>query len=270
MKIAVILPSRGLIFSHTAEEVLKNVKGIGHKFFFSHRKPIPECFEAPTLEALKDPEVTHLWFVEDDMILTENTLGDMLATNKAVVTANYPTTKKGNAAVLSVKGRIIYGGTGCTLVKREVFDELTAPYWRTDILWKPKNLGDCIRFSARRRIKDEGYGYHDVNFFMNLFKLEIPIHKLPYTLGQRKLVALGKAGTNQGAHKIEEWFKVEEDRYGSLIKNLPVEKPTGLVEVVTKEGVMNVTPEHAEKLVKAKLATYPPKKPVIIDDSELR
>lgn len=270
MKIAVILPSRGLIFSRTAEEVLKNVKGIGHKFYFSHKKPIPECFEAPTLEALKDPEVTHLWFVEDDMILTDNTLGDMLAMNVAVVTANYPTTKKGNAAVLSVKGRIIYGGTGCTLVKREVFDELTPPYWRTDILWKPKNLGDCIRFSARKRLKSEGYGYHDVNFFMNLFKLEIPVHKLPYTLGQRKLVALGKAGTNQGAHQIEEWHKVEEDRYFSLIKNLPQEKETGLVEIMTKEGTLLAKPDHAEKLIKAGLGSKPPKRSVVIDDSELR
>lgn len=265
MKIAVILPSRGLMFSRTAEELLRNLRGVNHKIFFSHRRPIPECFEAPTVEALKDKDVTHLWFVEDDMILPDNVFWDMYQMDKAVVTANYPTTEKGNAAVLSVKGRVVYGGTGCLLVQREVFNELRPPYWRTDIRWKPKNLGDCIRFSAHRRTDKPGYGYHDVNFYMNLFKLNIPVHVLPYTLGQRKLVALGRAGTNQGAHQIEEWREVEADRYDSLIKNLPKEKPTGLVEVATKDGVMNCTPDHAEKLVQAGLGTYPPKKPVVLD-----
>ena len=51
VKVAVILPSRGLMFSKTAEEIINNVKGVPHKFFFSHKRPIPECFEIPTEEA---------------------------------------------------------------------------------------------------------------------------------------------------------------------------------------------------------------------------
>lgn len=203
IKVAIILPSRGLIFSRTAEELLVNLKDYDHKIFFSHRKPIPECFEFPTTNALADKEVTHLWFVEDDMILPPTILKDMLDKDLAVVTVNYPTTKNKDAAVLSVKGRVVYGGTGCTLVKREVFNELPKPYWRTDIMWKPKNLGETIKFMARRRQKPDGYGYHDVNFFMNLYKLDIPVHKLDYTIGQRKLIALGKSGSNNGAHQIE-------------------------------------------------------------------
>src|SRR6185503_1511904 len=123
MKIAVILPSRGLMFSQTADEILQNLKELqkwypaGYKFFFSHRRPIPECFEEPLKKALADKEVTHIWLVEDDMILPPNTLTDLINKDKAVVTVNYPTTSKGDAATLTIRGQVIYGGTGCTLVK---------------------------------------------------------------------------------------------------------------------------------------------------------
>ena len=269
VKVAVILPSRGLIFSRTAEEVLNNLKGIPHKICFSHQKPIPECFELPTVKALEDPDITHLWFVEDDMALPPHILKDMLDVDKAVVTVNYPTTAKGDSSVLTVKGRIIYAGTGCTLVKRAVFDELKAPYFRTDIMWQPKNRGDHILFRAVERGEREGYGLHDVTFFIRLYLLEIPVHKLNYTIGQRKLRALGKAGTNDGAHKIDMWHKVKKDRYFTLVKNAPVEKIPGLVEILTPTGYLLAKPDHAKKLIKNGLAEKAPKRAVVIDDGGL-
>lgn len=268
IKIAVILPSRGLIFSQTADEILQNVKDIPHKFFFSHRKPLPECFEKPVNRALLDESISHLWLIEDDMIITYQTLQDMLDMDKAVVTANYPTTARKDASVLSVKGQVIYGGTGCTLVKREVFDELKAPYFRDDIAWIPKNMGDCIKFTGVKKA-NKGYGFHDVNFFMNLFRLGIPVHLLPYTLGQRKLKALGKAGTNEGAHDIEEWTKVKKDRYFTLIKNLKPE-PKGTMTTVLADGKeLMVTRSHAKTLISKGLANKMPKRAVMIDDSEI-
>lgn len=268
VKIAVIFPSRGLVFSRTAEDLLTNLKGIPHKIYFSHGKPIPECFEFPTKNALTDKGVTHLWFVEDDMVLPPTILQDMLDKDVAVVTVNYPTTDRGDAAILTIKNRIIYGGTGCTLVKREVFDELKNPYFRSDIAWIPKNRGDFIKFTAVKR-DDQGYGYHDVNFFMNLYRLEIPIHKLDYTIGQRKLVALGKAGTNNGAHKIEEWRKVKKDRYFTLKKNLPIEETGKLTSVLAGDKEITVSQSHAKTLIKKGLATKMPRRAVVLDDSDI-
>lgn len=270
MKVGVILPSRGLIFSETAEEILANVKGIAHKFFFSHKKPLPECFEEPVNRALADETITHLWLVEDDMILAPDTLKQMLDMDVAVVTVNYPTSSKQDAAVLTIKNRIIYGGTGCTLVKREVFDELKKPYFRDDIVWIPKNMGDCIKFTAQKKTdNNHGYGLHDVNFYMNLYRLEIPVHKLDITAGQRKLLALGKSGSNDGAHQIEKWTKVKKDRFFTLKKNLPVQETGVLTEIITPSGYILAKRDHAEKLIKAGLATKAPKKAVILDDSEI-
>src|SRR4051812_9654624 len=123
IKVGVILPSRGLMFSETADEILQNLKGIDHKFFFSHRQPIPDCFEKPTNRALLDDSITHLWFVEDDMKLAPDTLSKLLVVNRAVVTVDYPVNADGRGSIFKVDKQIVFCGTGCLLVKREVFNE---------------------------------------------------------------------------------------------------------------------------------------------------
>lgn len=269
IKVAVILPSRGLMFSQTAEEILANLKGIPYKLYFAHGLPIPDCFEIPTEEALENGTISHLWFVEDDMVLKPSTLKDMLDMDKAVVTVNYPTSAKSDCAILTIKNRIVYGGTGCLLVKREVFDELKKPYWRSDIVWLPRNMGNYIKFVGIHRPKPEGYGFQDVNFYINLYKLNIPVHKLKYNLKQRKLVELGKSGSNNGQHTITIWSKMKNDRFFKLTKNLSKAPDTFLTSVIVDGNEINVSQEHANRLIKLGMAVKPKRKYLSIDDSEV-
>ena len=263
--IAVILPSRGLIFSETADEILKNLEGVDHKFFFSHKRPIPQCFEEPVNRALKDKDITHLWFVEDDMILPPDTLKSMIRSVKAVATYDYPVNANNRGAVFTVDKKVIFCGTGCTLVRREVFDELRKPYFRTDIRWNIKNYGDFLKMTASEDTNLDGYGLHDVNFCMNLYHLGIPIHLMSGTLGQRKLAALGKAGTNDGAHLINTWTRVKKDHLLKEIKKWPV-LPTGNLEtVLTPTGEINVSQSHAKTLISKGLATKLPKRKLVVD-----
>ena len=210
--IGVILPSRGLIFSRTADEILQNLKDVPHKFYFAHKRPIPECFNEPLERALKD-DVTHIWIVEDDMVLPKGTLTQLLEMDKAVVTADYPVNEKGRGSVFALKGQTIYCGTGCLLIKREVFDELKRPIFRTDVRWRMKNYGKQIKISSHYS-EDEGYGLHDITFCMSLYERSIPIHVIKTKLAQRKLVSLGKAGSNNGAHVIEIWKEIKKDQIG--------------------------------------------------------
>lgn len=266
MKVAVIIPSRGLMFSRTAEEIHRNVKDIPHKFFFAHKRPIPDCFNTPTSAALATDDITHLWFVEDDMIVPDDTLQTMLDMDKAVVTADYPVTKEGRGAILKDKGGdLLVTGTGCLLVKREVFDELRYPYWRTDVRWKFENMGDHIRLQATKNTKNEGYGLHDVNFSLTLKRLGIPIHVIDMKLGQRKLIALGKAGSNNGAHNIEQWSKIKPNYALRKIMREPVRERGNLVTVLTETGEITCSAAHAEKLIKQGMAEKPPHRHSVID-----
>jgi len=264
MKIGVILPSRGLMFSESAQEILDNLQGFNHKIFFSHGVPIPECFEKPTNRALLDG-CTHLFFVEDDMALNKDTLANMIALDRAVVTVDYPVNKEGRGAIFRVGKEVVFCGTGCLLVKREVFDELKAPYFRTDIRWNIRNYGDFLKMTSSKDTNLDGYGLHDVNFCMSLYHLRIPIYVLPGKLGQRKLVELGKQGTNNGAHQIEVWKKITKDHLLKEIKKWPV-LPTGDLEtVLTPTGQINVSKAHARKLIRKGMAERLPKRKLIVE-----
>lgn len=261
-KVGVIFPSRGLCFSKTAEELLTNLKGYDYKIFFSHRQPIPDCFNKPVMYALDDSSITHILIVEDDMKIPKGTFKALFKDpSKAVVVADYPITKDGRGSVFrDADGRVLYSGTGCMLIKREVFDELKYPYFRTTTKWNVKNYGDHIKFFAKENKNNDGYGLHDITFCFELNQLNIPIHVIDKKLGQRKLIELGKAGTNDGAHQIEEWKKIIKDKRLKEIQSYPAEKTGNLVTVVAGDKHLNVSEEHADKLIKAGKAKRLPKR----------
>ena len=270
VKIAVIFPSRGLAFSQTAQELLDNLDGHLYKIFFSHKKPIPECFEVPTNEALQDPTITHLWFVEDDMILRPNTLDKLLEMDANAVTADYPVTKDGRGSVFYDKGgNVVFCGTGCLLVKRNVFNSLKKPYFTDKVRWTMLNYGEQIKLTGV--YGDVGYGTQDITFCIKLWNTGVTIKVIKQKLGQRKLVALGKAGTNDGAHQIETWRKIVKNARLDALLEQPI--ATGakskLVTVDTPTGGITTSRRHAENLVAQGMASYPPKRYTIIDDSEV-
>lgn len=270
VRIGVIFPSRGLVFSQTAEELLQNLKGIPHRIFFAHKRPIPECFEEPTQEALKDPTITHLWFVEDDMILRPNTLQNLLEADCNAVTADYPVTKDGRGSVFYDKGgNVVFSGTGCLLVKASVFDNLKKPYFTDKVRWTMLNYGESVKLVGK--YADVGYGTHDISFSIKLWNNGTKINVIKQKLGQRKLIELGKAGSNNGAHNIEVWRKVIKDKRLDDVLAQPIADgaKSKLVTVDTPTGGINTTRSHAESLVSQGLASYPPRRFTIIDDTEV-
>lgn len=275
MKVAVILPSRGLIFSQTADEILQNLKGIPHKFFFSHRKPIPDCFEEPTNRALEDKDITHLWFVEEDMVLRPDTLNKLLEADANAATCDYPVTKDGRGAVFYDRGgSVVFCGTGCLLVKREVFDSLKRPFFTDKIRWTMLNYGEAVKLNGIFDLEGYlgfNYGTHDITFCIKLWNTGISIKSIKLKAAQRKLVKLGQSGTNNGAHKIEVWRRIEKDARLKAVQAQPIADgaKSVLVTVDTPTGGITTSRKHADKLVEQGLATYPPRRFTIIDDSEV-
>jgi len=267
IKVGVVLPSRGLMFSRTAEEILANLKNVSHKIYFAHKLSIPDCFNVPTLQALEDETITHIWYIEDDMALPSNTLLNMIYAHAPVVTCDYPVTKEGKGAVFRDKNKdIIFTGTGCLLVEREVFEKLPPPYFRSDIRWTPFNYGTTVKLVGRH-VEGEGYGLHDVTFGISLYKHNIPIVQTDI-IAQRKLIKLGQAGSNNGAHKIEMWQKIKKDYALKRILSGPLAIGARgmLITVDTPSGGVRTTLQHAQNLIKQGLATPINEKKIIIDD----
>lgn len=209
MKLAVIVPSRGLAFSQTCEELLDNLQGLNYEIFFAHGLDIPECYNAPLKRALRGP-YTHFWIVEDDMILPKGVLKELLRANVQAICCDYPVSKQGKAAVYrDPAGDVIYGGVGCLLMTKKFLKKYKQPIFRTDVVWDVK-IGE--RFEATpRKIRGDLYGLHDVTFGLLACGRGEPIKLSKITCGQRKLIALGQSGTNNGEHWVETWTDLKPE-----------------------------------------------------------
>lgn len=216
-KLAVVIPSRGLMFSQTLEELMCELEGYNYEIFWSHENPLPKCFNDPTERALADSDVFAVLFVEDDMIIPKGILKKMFAVKYPVVALDYPFQQQGDSTCLhDPKGMAFWTGTGFLLVAKSVLKQMEKPIWRTDTTFDPFIDKDTIHFWPRKLDKVY-YGLHDLRFGLLLYSAEMPIYPMTQTAGQRKLVNLGKSGVNNGAHEIMQLTEVGKDLVSGLI-----------------------------------------------------
>lgn len=216
-KLAVVVPSRGLMLSETLEELLRELEGFNYEIFWAHAKSLPACFNEPTERVLADPSVYAVLFCEDDMKLPKGVLRRMLTENYPVVALDYPFQQDGDSTCLhDPEGNAFWTGTGFLLCAKAVLESLEKPIWRTDRTFDPFIDKDTIHFWPRKLDK-VFYGLHDLNFGMVLYSSGLPIKVLDETAGQRKLVKLGESGTNDGAHEIQELTVVGRDMVSGMI-----------------------------------------------------
>lgn len=216
-KLAVVVPSRGLMFSETLEELLGELEGLNYEIFWAHAKGLPECFNEPTERALADKDVYAVLFCEDDMIIPKGILKKMFAVKYPVVALDYPFQQDGDSTCLhDPQGMAFWTGTGFMLVARQILENLQKPIWRTDRTFDPFIDKDTIHFWPRKLDKIF-YGLHDLNFGMVLYSAGVPIYVMSQTAGQRKLVSLGGKHTNNGSHNIKKLTKVGRDLVSGMI-----------------------------------------------------
>lgn len=210
MKLAVILPSRGLLFSESFEELLRELKPFDHKIYFAHAKPIPDCFNIPLERALKGA-YTHVLFAEDDMAIPKGILKKMIDGGWMACALDYPFKNDGEATILhDPAGFALYSGTGFLLVNRLLLDKMPKPIMRTDLAWDVRIEKGTLYMWPRDVSKIKTYGLHDINFGLTLWTNGYPIVPVT-TCGQRKLLALGQPNTNHGAHVIKTLTRVGID-----------------------------------------------------------
>lgn len=216
-KLAVVVPSRGLMFSQTLENLLDELEGFDYEIFWAHGKSLPDCFNDPTEKALADPSVYAVLFCEDDVIIPKGLLREMFAQNYPVIAMDYPFQQDGDSTVLhDPEGFAYWTGTGFLLCAREVLEGLEKPIWRTDRTFDPFIGPDTLHFWPRK-ITKVAYGLHDLNFGLVLYSSGLPIMVMDRTGGQHKLKSLGEKHTNDGAHDITDITIVGRDLVSGMI-----------------------------------------------------
>jgi len=210
MKIAVIMASRGLVFSKTMETVFDNINdnlvGNTFKLFMAHDLPIPDCFNVPLLDALASkPDV--VWFVEEDMVIGQGTLAAMLKefnNGYKFITGEYVDRRTGaNLICRNEKGVVIYTGMGCLLIDVKIFDKLPQPYLQQKCFVKVKTAHGNDYKMIKGKVS--WYGTQDAYLSCMVRKLGYEIKVVKTKIGHLQLLEKGKDEKNAGQHKIKEF-----------------------------------------------------------------
>ena len=143
--LAVLIPTRGLLFTKTIASLDRELVAIPNAKFYTTDLPIPDCRNYLVEQALDSGvPFTHLLMVDDDVIIPEGGVQAMLDADQDIALIDYPShwtsaegRNKGNVAYDNwqpgdpTDGKeILWAGLGCTLVKVEVFSKLKRPYFR--------------------------------------------------------------------------------------------------------------------------------------------
>lgn len=144
------------------------------------------------------------------MILPVGILKSMMDKDYPVVALDYPFRKDGDSTTLHAPdGNALYTGTGFLLIERWVLEKMPLPIFTTDTAWEMLlDTEDKLVIWPLDVSDRKTYGLHDVNFGITMWSNDLPIYVMRKTAGQRKLRALGQAGTNKGKHDIYKLTKV--------------------------------------------------------------
>lgn len=257
LDIGVIFPSRGLCFSETLNELLDELEGIKHTIYWSHGNSLPDCFNKP-LETALNGSHSHIWIVEDDMVLKKGILKELLSHKADIAASDYPVSDKPSGSVYyDNHKRPLFTGTGCILIKTKILKDMPKPVFRADIEWGFGSYGDKLKFTPRFINKDKVYGYQDVNFGLYHYINGNNIAITKTILAQRRLKQKGTRDTNQGQDIIYiiDKHKVE---YARKFPKLNVVKYEGRLKLLIVDGrEMWVNPEVYEKLIGKKGVVRP-------------
>lgn len=247
MKLGVILPSRGLSYSRTCDELLTELQPFEYKIFFSIGHTLPDCFNIPLEEILKDETFTHVLICEDDMIIPKDILKKMIGVHYPVVALDYPFKKDGESTCLRDPDNMaLYTGTGFILIERWLLDKMPKPIFRTDTAWDMMITKDNkLQIWGRDVSKIKTYGLHDVNFGLTLWSNDLPIYVMKQTTGQRKLKKKGTAGTNSGADVI---YEIKGVIKNNVLKQDNEEIRNGFLYKMSQVKSVEILPEKPKKV----------------------
>ena len=218
LSFAVVMPSRGLVNSRTVEAVISNIASAGYLefrgWFVSHDKPMPLGHEAVTEDAMASG-ADLLWFCEDDVIPPSDALASSLAfmvrANVDVAAIDYPVGAAQDAwgcIVREASGEILWCGLGCTLMAREVFESLGAPWFTTD--WRYVRDGEGWKAIPAMGPEETRFGQFDIHLCYRLREAGFRIGQVEGMMARHaRIEALGREGTNVGCHRISIRDRIE-------------------------------------------------------------
>jgi len=200
-KVAVLMPTRGLVFGKVLTALDSNLKGWDWQTIMVTGLPIPDAQNEMVRQAL-ETDCDWLLLVEDDTVMPEGAFEKMICVDSDVVCVDYPVIG-GWSTIARKDGVIQHCGLGCTLVKRGVFERLDKPAFITDKSIDAKT-GEVLDIPMK-------YGGHDIFFGRKVRAAGFEIKQLEgYEAEHLRCSDLKRSENNKGTFEIYSLDKVSK------------------------------------------------------------
>lgn len=148
IKLAVAMPSMGVIKTKTAESLIAMCKNLPFDYYFlSHEGSILHHMRERLVKKAIDLGCTHLLFVDSDIVFDKDAVVRLVERNKDIVGANYSRRRLPlEDTVVGIQGEGLNiakcesVGTGFMLIKISIFDYLPEPWF----FWESNTDGDLV------------------------------------------------------------------------------------------------------------------------------
>lgn len=211
MKIAILVPSRGLVFSRTTETIANAILTLtkaGHevKYFCSHDQPIPDGHNVCVDQALEWGADRFL-FIEEDMVISPDAILSLCDSTNHMATLQYNDKNGRPRGIIefSRNDEVVWCGLGATAVSKEVIQTVSKPVFCITRRWKRVPGPNGIGYERVGRESIYQYGGLDVDFCMRVRERGYKIVCIKeHTARHLQLISLGTPYENRGMHSIRE------------------------------------------------------------------
>lgn len=206
--IAIVLPTRGLVFTRVEDAIERFREKHPIRVYRSDNLPIPQGHLLLSEKAIEDG-AEYIFFVEEDNPPPEDALDKLLEANADIAFMDYGV-NGWSCSAKTPQGEILWCGLGCTLVKRQVFESLPKPWFRTDRVLR---LNDWTwQELPKNYIETKQYGSLDIWFFSQARKKGFVIKQVEGEVDHLKLDSLGEREVNNGLHQISLKLKISKQQ----------------------------------------------------------
>lgn len=196
--IAILIPTRGMVFSEVLDAVERERQGKDVRVYTSHDLPIPDGHNELVKQALLDG-ADKICFIEEDTVPPPGSLEVLLEQSSDISCIDYGVSGWG-CVTKNESGEILWCGLGCTMIDIKVFKAMEYPYFRAD---KTLRLNDWKWIDLPQEyIQKKNYGSLDIWFFTKARQLGFKIGQVQGECDHLELEFLGKKEINNGLHKI--------------------------------------------------------------------
>ena len=142
MKLAVMIPTRGTIFTKAIRALLDCLKGFDYALFTTTHLSTDKARNTMLCKALQG-DYSHFFFTDDDVVLPKGIIAELV--KFSVACCDVPLKEGGGSVRYNPDGSVAWAGTGCLMVAREVIEKLTEPYFWLESTEGGEDINFCYK-----------------------------------------------------------------------------------------------------------------------------